>query len=156
MSPKAWKKLKNFLISKDKNKKDYFLHKRFCPFISLFLLCLVFILCRVEAEGAFYRLIAVILGFLLVAVRSYLKEWRLLEREKEKEQDLIKAPIDMFWPYFINYPIILSSIYILGSYFLENRGYPNCVVWAILFLLAYFVDIVWEKIGDTLNLLKAK
>ena len=140
----------------DKSKEQYFNSKCIFPFISLVLLGLVFAFCLifrspivVNIKESLFRLLAVTLGFLFAAVRSWIKDWRQnekIERKEEEGKPRRKAPIDMFWTYLVNYPILLSSIYIMGSYFLEKKGYPLCVIWTILFLFAYFVDIVWEKI----------
>ncbi len=156
---KFLQKHKDYLY--EQNKEQYFNCKCTGPFVSsIILLILVFASYLIfrspvvaKLKEAIFRLLAVMLGFLFAAARSWIKDWRAIENGK----NVTKPRIDMIWPYSVNYPILLSSIYILGSYFLDKKSYPDCVIWTILFLLAYFVDIVWEEIKGLLRgLLKVK
>ena len=139
-------RIKDFFCCETKE-RYFYIGKIIGPFISLFLLFLVFII----VKGSIYLLFPVVLGFSLAAGRSYLKEWRLLKRKKVDEKDLTKPLIDMVWTYLVNYTIVLSSIYILGSYILDKKGHPGYIIWTILFLLSYFVDFVFDIIKDSIR-----
>jgi len=91
-------------------------------------------------KGSIYYLIG---GFLVATLRSLYKGYRLIRRGKVKEEDVIKFVPDMRWTYYVNYPVILSLIYILASYFLKEQ--PFYVYRTILFGLGFFVDVVFEK-----------
>jgi len=155
------KRIKNYLEKHkdylyDESKEQYFNYKCIGPFISLvfaFILVSIFslIFCRpiiVIIKESICRFLAVAFGFLLAAGRSWIKDWRLIEDGKKEP----KPRIDMLWPYFINYPLTLTFIYVLGSYFLDKQ--EPCVSWAILFILGFGVDSIFYLIthpGDLLQ-----
>ena len=143
-------------ILKRKMWNEYLWNKIFGAVSSSFLLLIflfIFIFFHIDIEkesirpliagfgnGSIYFLIA---GFGVATARSLFKGYRLIKTGKEKEEDVIKLPDDMKWTYSVNYPIILSFIYILGSYFLREQ--PSYVYRAILFGLGFYVDVVFEK-----------
>ena len=92
-------------------------------------------------NGSFFFLI---LGFAVATARSLYKGCRDIKMKREEPKKVIKDPRDMCWTYYVNYPIILTLIYVLGAHFLRQQ--PLYVYWTILFGLGFYVDIVFEKI----------
>jgi len=86
-----------------------------------------------------------IVGFGLATARSLFKGYRLIRRGIKEEEEVIKLPADMFWTYFVNYPVILSLIYILGNFLRDYKNYPSYMCCAILFALGFFVDDIFHR-----------
>jgi len=83
-------------------------------------------------------------GFGMAIARSLYKGCRDIKSGRKTQEQVIKDPADMKWTYCVNYPLILSLIYILGTHFLREA--PLYVYRTILFGLGFYVDVVFEEI----------
>jgi len=97
-------------------------------------------------KGSIYYLIA---GFLVATLRSLYKGYRLIRRGKVEEEDVIKFVPDMRLIYYMNYPMILSLIYILATYFLRKE--PIYICRTLLFALGFYVDNIFHRPLDILK-----
>jgi len=97
-------------------------------------------------KGSICYLIA---GFLVATLRSLYKGYRLIRRGKVEEEDVIKFVPDMRWIYYVNYPMILSLIYILATYFLREK--PIYIYRTFLFGLGFYVDNIFHRPLDILK-----
>jgi len=80
-------------------------------------------------------------GFILAAIRSWVRDCLIYKDEKSIG--------DMLWPYFINYPLILTLVYIIGSYFLA--GEKPYISSTIFFGLGFFIDEIFRRPLDFLK-----
>lgn len=143
--------------------KRFLLRKVFLSLLSvLFFLLLsgIYLSYFSAIEGTFYLLTSgivkgplyLIAGFFLATLRSLYKGCRSIKTEEKKEEQVAKPFSDMWPSYFVNYPMTLSLIYILGNHFLGNR--PDYILRAILFVLGFGVDSIFYLITHPGDLLK--
>ena len=86
-------------------------------------------------------LFAVTLGFVFATIRSCWKKARKTPPESKNFWDLLPS-------YLINYPIVLSFIVIMGSYYfgIKTPILPDEVSFAALFVLGFLADIVFDRL----------
>lgn len=82
----------------------------------------------------------------MATARSLYKGWRDIKSGREIQERVIKDPADMRWIYYFNYPLILSLIYILATYFLREA--PLYVYRTFLFGLGFYVDHIFLRSGE--------
>jgi hypothetical protein len=97
-------------------------------------------------------ILAVVLGFLFANIRTVLKLGDIWEYKRVKD---IKRLLPV---YFMNYPITLVAICLIGSYFLlDIWNLSKTVSWYILFCLGFAPNSIFEIITDPRSLIpKAK
>ena len=130
------------------NRWRYFCGKIIGPGLSIVLFIYVYLkayysLFNNVIKGPIYPLIW---GFILAAIRSWVKDC-LIDKKKKSIGALL-------WPYFINYPLTLTVIYVLGSYLLNKKEPEPYISWTILFILGFGVDSIFYLIthpGDLLH-----
>ena len=134
-------------------KRRYFRRKVIFTFLCLLFLYLLWKMCVLYYINSIFTKVPVypvMAGFFVASVRSIFKMCLLLRKEKKDEKDekeiekkFTKPCCAWCWTYFVNYPLILGLIYILGTYF--SRNHPCYISYSILFGLGFFVDDVFNR-----------